>query len=354
MPADSTDALLERVLHDASSSVRNLYKRSIHPELPDRLFWVGFARPQHGSIPPISELQARWLAASLSGQCPAIPDRDLMRSIIRQDRQREERLFDGAALRVGALADHVFLINDLAHLLGAMPPFWRLMLHDPKLLVRLFGAVHSTAQFRLAGPGSDAGRAELAASTIRSYPLVWFRRRHAISLVLYTVAMLVVAVVALFFPVPTPWMQALCPAGFGYFKVRSLTSRLVHAAVVCLALAFFSWVLALLYALTMAAVTLVHEALDEALDEAAADAYVLLPDLEKQFSTAKDITITGPRQDSTLKRLKAAIRQVVLANQIEKEAHIVVDPDLLGQPEPEVETIMLRRMKSYDDQDQPW
>ena len=53
---------------------------------------------------------------------------------------------------------------DLAQLLGATPPFWRLLLHDPKLLVRLFGAVHSTAQFRLAGPGADEAASEMAAA----------------------------------------------------------------------------------------------------------------------------------------------------------------------------------------------
>merc|ERR1711965_546762 len=109
--------------------------------------------------------------------------------------------------------------------------------------------------------------------------------------------MLVVAVVALALPIPTPWMQALCPVGFGYFKVRSLTSRLVHAAVVAIALGYFvddgGRLLALVYAVALGAVTLVHDALDETLDEVAADAYVLLPDLEKQFSTAKDITLTA-------------------------------------------------------------
>ena len=140
MPADSTDALLERVLHDASSSVRNLYKRSIHPELPDRLFWVGFARPQHGSIPPISELQARWLAASVS-PCPAIPP---ARGIIRQDGSERRARRRGAAR--WRPRRYVFLINDLAHLLGAMPPFWRLLLHDPAI-VRPLAAI--AAQFRL-------------------------------------------------------------------------------------------------------------------------------------------------------------------------------------------------------------
>ena len=347
LAAGSADGLLKRVLDDASTSVRHLYKRAVHPELPDRLFWVGFARPQHGSIPPIAELQARSLAASLSGHAPALPESGLMRSIIRQDKLREERLFDGAARRVGALADHLFLINDLAQLLGARPPFLRLLWEDPKLLVRLFGAVHSTAQFRLAGPGSDAGRAELARSTIRSYPLVWFRRRHAISLALYTVAMLVVGVVALAFPVPTPWMQALCPVGFGYLKRRSLASRLVHAALVCALLAALSTLLALLYALAMGATTLLHDVLDEDATDDAAEAYVVLP-AAKQFSTATNAT---QGEGSAVKRL---IRKVVLANRATKQTAPSVDPDLVGKPEPEVAVIMARREKSYEDQDQPW
>ena len=88
-------------------------------------------------------------------------------------------------------------------------------------------------------------------------------------------------------------------------------------------------------------------------------------DLEKQFSTAKDITLTaggggggGQGHGSALQRLRAAIRAVVLANQAEQEeaaaAQMAVDPDLLGKPEPEVEMVMLRRIKSYHDQDQPW
>ena len=96
------------------------------------------------------------------------------------------------------------------------------------------------------------------------------------------------------------------------------------------------------------AVTLVHDALDE-VDSDGADAYVVQPN-EKRLSTATREPTT-PEQGSALKRL---IRRVVLANRAEKWAEPSIDPDLLGKPEPEVEMIMARREKSYEDQDQPW
>jgi hypothetical protein len=53
------DTALQRILAE-SSTVRNLYKRCVHPASAGmNIFFVGFARPAFGAIPPIAELQVR-------------------------------------------------------------------------------------------------------------------------------------------------------------------------------------------------------------------------------------------------------------------------------------------------------
>jgi dimethylaniline monooxygenase (N-oxide forming) len=227
LPEDSSDSELRGILRECAT-VRDLYKRCVHPRIPDRLFFVGFARPQHGSIPPIAELQARWIAAFLTGAAPELPAPDAMRAAIHRDRRREECQFDGAAARVVTLADFIFLTNDLADQLGAAVPWFLLLCGGEwQLLFQLMFAVQSTVQFRLAGPGA---RPELARSTILQFPVT--RRRKLVPTLLYLAAVCLYVAAALLLPLPQAYLDPLRPNGFGWAKRTPPLLRAAHAVVV--------------------------------------------------------------------------------------------------------------------------
>ena len=206
----SDDVGLKKILAD-SSSVRNLHKRCVHPAgVAHNLFFVGFARPAFGAIPPIAELQARWLAATLSGKCAPFPSEAQMLQAIADDTAQQQAQFHGAALRVSTLVDYTIYVNDLADQLGASPPWVKLLLTDWLLLQRVLLGPHVVAQFRLAGPGA---KPELARTTILSFPSVNRRRIVRISVGLYAVA-LFLAGLSLLVPLPSDARARLLPVGF--------------------------------------------------------------------------------------------------------------------------------------------
>jgi dimethylaniline monooxygenase (N-oxide forming) len=252
---NSTDGELRKVLQECSC-VRSLYKRCVHPDLPNRLFLVGFARPQHGSIPPIAELQARWLAAAVTGKAPSFPCEEQMRLDIQRDKRREEKLFDGAAARVGALVDYISFTNDVAALFGATPPWWQIArAGDWKLLFQLFFAIHSTIQFRLAGPGACP---ELARKTILSFPVT--RRRKAVPLLLYVIALQVYVLARLLFPVPQAYLNRFRPNGFGEAQYLSPVARAAQGtAVAACVYGSLGCVAALAYVLVVGVLTWLEE-----------------------------------------------------------------------------------------------
>ena len=65
------DKVLFNVFSEASS-VRNLFKRVVHPAMKN-LYFIGFARPGFGSIPAIAETHARWAASLATGGCQPLP-----------------------------------------------------------------------------------------------------------------------------------------------------------------------------------------------------------------------------------------------------------------------------------------
>ena len=202
----------DKILHDVfseASYARNLYKRVVHPAVRD-LYFVGFARPGFASISTIAETQARWVAALASNQCSPLPSEDDMVAAIAVDKAGEEQQFDGATRRVTVLVDYVPYVNGLASLMGATPPYLRLLFSDPWFCLRLFVGPAIVAQFRLRGPNA---KPEVARAAIQSIPLPLKRRLHYISSLLYFVSILIL-LLSYGIPLAPSVRRKLQPVGF--------------------------------------------------------------------------------------------------------------------------------------------
>jgi cation diffusion facilitator CzcD-associated flavoprotein CzcO len=142
----------------ALSPTRGLYRQVFDPGLGARAAFVGFARPAIGSIPVISELQARWVARVFSGSCRLPGPDEMSRSIAAAEaatRARFPKDFD----QLPYLVPYAEYLDSLAREIGCMPEVRDL--RDPAGLLRAFYSAPFTAlQYRLVGPGAlpDAKR----------------------------------------------------------------------------------------------------------------------------------------------------------------------------------------------------
>lgn len=151
-------------MRDVRSS---LFKRCIHPDLGTRVTFCGFARPGLGAIPPVAEMQARYIAGLLSGRL-SLPSQAAMRETIAADAAVDRETFPDDAARISALTDYAPLMDSLAGLIDARPSLLRLIAggHWAVAWKVLFSSL-SAAQFRLHGHGSTWA---VSAPAIAAYP----------------------------------------------------------------------------------------------------------------------------------------------------------------------------------------
>ncbi len=112
-----------------------------------------------GSILPVAEMQARWVAAVLAGTC-ALPAPAAMRDAIDLDWLEHTRLFlprERHMLQV----DYVPYLDDLAARLGCAPDVWAVARRSWRLALALVFGPALPQHYRLCGPGRDeTGAAE--------------------------------------------------------------------------------------------------------------------------------------------------------------------------------------------------
>lgn len=132
---------------------RALYKHMFHPRYADTLAWIGFARPGFGSQFPIMELQARYFGMIATGRA-RLPEPEAMENAAAEDARGYLQQLGHSGRRIRNLVDYHRYMDDLAGLIGCLPPFWSTLLFRPRLWLRIvYGATQAT-QFRLRGPGS--------------------------------------------------------------------------------------------------------------------------------------------------------------------------------------------------------
>ncbi len=153
-----------------SCDPRKMFKHIFHPDLGDRLAWIGWARPGFGSQFPIMEMQARYCALIFSGEMQ-LPPREEMIAVAQQDEAAYLQQFEENAARIRSLVDYHRYMNGMAKLMGCFPPITAYFFTNPKMWLHLMYGPTQATQFRLRGPGK---KVELAHDIMRKLPLSTF------------------------------------------------------------------------------------------------------------------------------------------------------------------------------------
>lgn len=157
------------------SCVRHLWKNMIIPNMGDKIAFVGYARPHHINFLTASEMQARTIAAVLSGY-RSLPGEAALTRLNQADRDFMDQHYAQRAIANPALVDHTYYTEGLAHFIGCNVPWKKVLMRQPRMLLKLvFSALHG-AHHRLQGPGENW---ELASKTIMETPQ-FNNRRNAV------------------------------------------------------------------------------------------------------------------------------------------------------------------------------
>lgn len=150
---------------DASVDLQRLYKRCFDPTYREELAFIGFLRPPIGSIPPMSELQARWYAQILSGKA-SLPSSEEMADDIRTDQTVRRRYHAQVFDRMPYIVDYAGFMDEVAELIGCKPRLSDLVTR-PRLLYKLHTVAFGGVQYRLRGPHA---RPQMAAKVLLHTP----------------------------------------------------------------------------------------------------------------------------------------------------------------------------------------
>ncbi len=149
---------------------RSMYKHMFHPNVGDRLAWIGWARPGFGSQFPVMEMQSRYCALIFSGESK-LPKPELMVESANNDIDVYKKQFEENAIRIRSLVDYHKYMNDLAKIIGCYPPIVKYFLLNPKLWLHLMYGPTQATQFRLQGPGK---KVKLSKEIIYKLPISTF------------------------------------------------------------------------------------------------------------------------------------------------------------------------------------
>lgn len=131
---------------------RKLYKKIFHPDLP-AIGFVGFARPNIGSMPPIIEMQSRYFAGVVCGRLQ-LPDPVQMQSIIEKDANEIRKTKPLVSDRITGIVSYVPYMYELSELIGCRPVLHQLIARPIVLWSVLFGSV-AAPHFRICGPHAN-------------------------------------------------------------------------------------------------------------------------------------------------------------------------------------------------------
>lgn len=131
---------------------RSLYKHMFHPDIGNRLAWVGWARPGFGSQFPIMEMQSRLCALIFSGELN-LPKPDDMVESANKDIEIYKEQFEENAQRIRSLVDYYKYMDDIAKIIGCKPNLTKYFFFRPRLWIHLMYGPTQATQFRLRGPG---------------------------------------------------------------------------------------------------------------------------------------------------------------------------------------------------------
>ncbi|CAJ0582012.1 unnamed protein product, partial [Mesorhabditis spiculigera] len=133
-----------------------LYKY-VFPVENDSLAVIGLIQPL-GSIMPISEMQARWAVGVFTGKLQLPPRDEILMDIEKKAKEIQRRYFDSSKHTIQV--DYDRYMDELAVLVGCMPPLKELLFSNPRLAMRFFMGPNAPYQYRIRGPNAWDGALE--------------------------------------------------------------------------------------------------------------------------------------------------------------------------------------------------
>lgn len=146
---------------------RTLYKNVFVPG-EQNVGFLGYVRPNVGSLPAVTEMQARWFAAVLSGkrELPAVSE---MEKVVAADGDKYTMERPHHANRHTSLVDYHLYMEELAGFVGCRPQLWRFITRPTLLHKLLFGPM-GCFQYRLHGYGAKPEAAYTALDLLPPVP----------------------------------------------------------------------------------------------------------------------------------------------------------------------------------------
>jgi len=151
---DLEDQQLNRLVSDARRP-RLLYKHCLHTDFLNEIYFIGFARPALGSVPPLIELQSRWCALLASNRLKLPSKDEIHRQIDFYSKSLEKQFTLSRIERLPMLTDFLIYSDDLSRLIGCRPNFTKLFFTEPFIWIKLMFGPLINAQYRLTGPHSQ-------------------------------------------------------------------------------------------------------------------------------------------------------------------------------------------------------
>ena len=143
----------------AGQNPRTNFKQVFSVAHPGEIAFFGFARPAFGSIPPCTEMQARYFALVVNGELQ-LPEKEEMVKVAKSDQENWERRFGNDVHRVKGLVDFQLYCDGIAQQIGVMPPLKELFFKKPQVWIKIMFGPFTMHQYRLVGPYADPKRAE--------------------------------------------------------------------------------------------------------------------------------------------------------------------------------------------------
>ena len=146
---------------------REMYKHMFHPNLGNRMAWIGWARPGFGSQFPIMEMQARYCSQVFKDHLK-LPEPLEMRRIALDDMSIYKNQFEENAEHIRSLVDYHRYMDSLANIMGCRPPLFKYFFRNPRRWLHLMYGPTQATQFRLKGHGK---KIKLAHEIIDKLPI---------------------------------------------------------------------------------------------------------------------------------------------------------------------------------------
>ena len=160
---------LDNATRGQIGKIRDLYNYML-PVNVNNIAFIGFMRPGVGSIPPMAEMQARYLGQIISGQKKKPSYDEMIKRIIEQNIQ-DTRQFPLDSGRLTGLTDYVSFMNSMADQIGCNPCRAHLLLSSPLVYFKVIASFLCPAQFRLYGPFSQKRRSKKILIKLPTVPL---------------------------------------------------------------------------------------------------------------------------------------------------------------------------------------